>query len=247
VLNKTAFPFRREPLTDRKPVGIESLQDFPDLPVLPETLLFLDLMLQEPCINLREMSQLVLSDLGATVQIMRLAGREYGYAEGRPVRIEDCIADLGLAECLEAVARKTLPRDDSAHDIAELWAHAREIAHQARMIAEDTVDANPDEAYLAGLLHVIGLLPQLLGWRKTGVTDGLLVGLVLSKRWCLPECVSECFREVPSSEYLTRIPAIVHKAHELAGRTTIPCPLDRGPRLTMVDDFYLPPGPTTIQ
>jgi hypothetical protein len=247
VLNKTAFPFRRDQLTDRKSAGFESVQDFPDLPVLPETLLFLDLMLQEPCINLREMAQLVLSDLGATLQILRLAGREYGSEEGRPIRIEDCIADLGLQECLEVVARKTLPRDDSAHEIAELWAHAREIAHQARLIAEETVDVNPNEAYLAGLLHVIGLLPPLLGWRKTGAEDGLLVGLILSKRWCLPQCVSEFFREMQPTGYASRIPGIVHKAHQLVGRSTIPCPLDHNVRLTLVDDIYVPPGTSTVQ
>jgi hypothetical protein len=249
VQNKNALPtnIRRNPLTDRQPVQIDSAQDFPDIPVLPETMLFLDLLVQEPCINLREMSQLVLADLGATLQILRLAGREFGHAEGRPVRMEDCISDLGVQECLEVVSRKMLPRDDSQHEIAQLWAHAREIAHHARLIGEEMSDVNPEEAYLAGLLHIIGLLPPLLGWRKTGANDGLLVGLMLSKRWCLPHCVTELFSELHPIDYATRFQGIVRKAHENAGQTTIPCPLGNAVRLSLVDNLYMPPDPSTIQ
>ena len=249
VQNKNALPtnIRRNPLTDRQPVQIDSAQDFPDIPVLPETMLFLDLLVQEPCINLREMSQLVLADLGATLQILRLAGREFGHAEGRPVRMEDCISDLGVQECLEVVSRKMLPRDDSQHEIAQLWAHAREIAHHARLIGEEMSDVNPEEAYLAGLLHIICLLPPLLGWRKTGANDGLLVGLMLSKRWCLPHCVTELFSELHPIDYATRFQGIVRKAHENAGQTTIPCPLGNAVRLSLVDNLYMPPDPSTIQ
>jgi HD-like signal output (HDOD) protein len=249
VQNKNALPnfIRRNPLTDRQPVQIDSAQDYPDVPVLPETMLFLDLLVQEPCINLREMSQLVLADLGATLQILRLAGREFGNAEGRPVRMEDCISDLGVMECLDVVSRKMLPRDNSQHEIAELWAHAREIAHHARLIGEDISDVNPEEAYLAGLLHIIGLLPSLLGWRKTGANDGLLVGLMLARKWCLPHCVTELFSEIHPIGYATRFQGIVRKAHVNAGQTTIPCPLDSGVRLTLVEDSYNPQDPSRIQ
>jgi hypothetical protein len=140
-----------------------------------------------------------------------------------------------------------LPRDDSQHEIAQLWAHAREIAHHARLIGEEMSDVNPEEAYLAGLLHIIGLLPPLLGWRKTGANDGLLVGLMLSKRWCLPHCVTELFSELHPIDYATRFQGIVRKAHENAGQTTIPCPLGNAVRLSLVDNLYMPPDPSTIQ
>jgi HD-like signal output (HDOD) protein len=233
VQNKKALPIQRNPLTERN-LQLESLQDFPDVPALPETMLFLELMVQEPVVDLREVSQLVLADLGATLQVLRLAAREYADGEGRPVRMEDCISDLGLLECLDAISRRTLPRDDSQHEIAELWAHAREIAHNAREIAKETADVNPEEAYLAGLMHVIGLLPLVLGWRKSGTADGLMVGLILAKRWGLPSCVAEFFSGIESAAYATHLPTIVREAHLRAAKTTIPCPLDVG-RLTLLD------------
>jgi hypothetical protein len=48
-----------------QPTQVASVPD-PALPIMQETLLLLDLAVQEPSIDLREMSQLVLDDLGAT-------------------------------------------------------------------------------------------------------------------------------------------------------------------------------------
>jgi hypothetical protein len=58
----------------------------PAIPIMQETLLLLDLVVQEPSVDLREMSKLVLDDLGATLQILRLAGSEYSNSKDRPLR-----------------------------------------------------------------------------------------------------------------------------------------------------------------
>jgi len=75
----------------------------PAIPIMQETLLLLDLAVQESSVDLREISQLVLDDLGATLQILRLAGREYANSHDRPLRIEDCISALGVNACMQAV------------------------------------------------------------------------------------------------------------------------------------------------
>ena len=58
------------------------------------TVLGLEILLHEPCIDLRMASELVLSDVGATIQILRLVGREYEFATEHPCRMGDCIASL---------------------------------------------------------------------------------------------------------------------------------------------------------
>jgi HD-like signal output (HDOD) protein len=239
VLTKNALetPAGTNSLVERQPLRVEfaaNLSDFPDLPVLPETLLLLELKLHEPCVDLREMSQLVLGDLGAALQIMRLAGREYGNADGRPARIEDCIADLGLEACLDAVSAKTVTRD-SYHAITETWAHCREIAEYARLVAEEMPEINPEEAYLVGLLHTIGSLPAVLGWnwRESGAVDDTLAGFRMARRWSLPRCVMEFFCEMHLPGYATRWMPVVEAAHERANRSSLDCPFEQGirPRL----------------
>jgi HD-like signal output (HDOD) protein len=162
--------------------------------------------------------------MGATLQILRLAGREHGVSEDRPWRIEDCISHLGLDACREAISTQTVVRGDHRqYAISECWAHAREVAQYSRALANEIADVNPDEAYLAGLLHAIGFLPELLGWRESGVVDGALAGLRLAKRWSLPSCVVEFFSEVQLTGYSTRWPGIVRKAHQNAKRPSMHC------------------------
>jgi hypothetical protein len=225
-----------------QPSQVEFVQDLPGIPILPKTLLLLDLMVQEPCVDLREMSQLVLSDLGAALQILRLAGREYGNAEGRPIRIEDCISELGLEACLKAVSAQTFARDGRQHAIAEFWDHSREIAQHSRLVADEMLDGYPEEAYLAGLLHAIGLLPELLGWSESGEADAALVGLRFATRWSLPACVTEFFREVHFTGYPALWSGIVREAHQRANRSSIDCPFEQGLRPHLVWNGTGQPG-----
>ena len=212
-----------------QPLQVEPVTELPDVPVMPETLLLLDLKIQERCVDLSEVSQLVLADLGAVLQILRLAGREYGNAEGCPTRIEDCISDLGLQACFQAASAQTIPRDSRQRLIAKTWAHASEIARYSKLIAEETPDMNPDEAYLAGLLHVLGLLPSVLGWntRESKAVDGALVGFCIAKRWSLPPYIVGLFSESSLSEDGTRWAGVVHMAHQRANRSSVNCSFEQ--------------------
>ena len=210
----------------------EFAQDLPDVPVLPETLLRLDLEAQEPSVDLREMSQAILSDLGATVQILRLSGLELNDPETRSNRIEDCICDLGVAACLEAISAATIARDYRYDGVVETWAHSREIAHYSKLVAEDMPDVNPDEAYLVGLLHTIGLLPDVLGWfgSASRPVDPAFAGLQMARQWSLPQFAVEYFRELHDGSCVTPWPVIVHEAHRSVSGSFSRCPLEHRAR-----------------
>ncbi len=205
-----------------------SAHDLPDVPVLPETLLRLDLETQERCVDLRGISRVVLSDVGATVQVLRLSGLGSSCMEPRLTRIEDCISDLGVSACLDAVSAETLGRNYRCDLVTEIWEHSREIAHYAKLIAEQMPEVNPDEAYLVGLLHTVGLLPNALGWNGGGgAVDGSLAGLQLARQWSLPNAAVEYFREMHRDGSASPWGEIVHKAHRLANGSAIHCPLEQ--------------------
>jgi hypothetical protein len=232
VQTDTAFDTqaRRNIPIECQPLRVEVAHDLPAIPVLPQTLLLLDLTVQQACVDLRAMSQLVLADLGAALQILRLAGREYANAEGRPARIEDCISDLGLEACFAAVSAATVTCDGRQHAIAEVWAHSRAIAQHSKLVAQEMPDIDPEEAYLAGLFHSIGLLPGLLGWRGAGAAEGAIAGLRLAKKWSLPRCVTEFFSETHLLGDAAQWSGIVQKAHYRANRSPINCPFEHGLR-----------------
>jgi hypothetical protein len=231
-LNKTAHRANSGhlPIAEFQPWQVDSTDDLPSIPVLPQTLLLLDLEVQERTIDLRRVSELILSDLGATLQILRLAGREYACTEFRPSRIEDCIADLGVHVCLEAVSAQTITHNAEHTAIMETWEHCREIAEFSRQIAEEWQDADPGEAYLAGLLHAIGMLPAVLGWAasKRGVSDFSLAGFKLAKKWSLAPFIVKALSELNEEHCTSQLPEIIREAHRRAVRSTIDCPLEQG-------------------
>jgi hypothetical protein len=234
VLTKTTRQASSDynPIAEFQPWQVDLSDDLPNIPVLPATLLSLDLEIQERSVDLRAVSDLILGDLGATLQILRLAGREYACAEFRPSRIEHCIADLGILVCMEAVSAQTMARAYGHSAVAETWAHSREIALYSKLIAEEQSEVDPNEAYLVGLLHTIGLLPAVLGWAssKHGVSDFALAGFKLAKKWSLAPFLVKFLSEMHEEKCTTPFPEIVREAHRRAVRSTIHCPLEQDMR-----------------
>jgi hypothetical protein len=235
VLNETPLNIRarRDSLVERQPLQVVGNHDLPDIPVMPETLLMLDLMVQETCVDLRQMSLLILADVGATLQILRMAGREYGTTEDRPTRIADCISDLGLRACLKAVSTQTISRHRCHNEIAAFWNHSRVVADLSRSVAQEMLETDPEEAYLVGLLHGMGSLPALLGWRESSIADPALAGVRLAKRWWLPRCVTELFTEMQLPGRATGWSGIVQKAHLREDRSSGYCLFEQDPRLSL--------------
>jgi HD-like signal output (HDOD) protein len=190
--------------------------------VMKETLLLVELETQELCVDLRAVSNLILSDLGATLQVLRLAGSEYGDNESRPLRMEDCIADLGTHACIDAMSAHPMPRDLRSPPVTGLWRHSREIAGYSRYLAEQTMDVDPDEAYFVGLCHSIGLLPSVMGVDCTTCRelDVLRLGLELAKEWLLPRCVVGYFSDLNERGGGSAWVEIVQAAHRCAGGPT---------------------------
>lgn len=209
----------------------EREQELPDVPVMPETLLLMELMVRERTVDLGELSQLVLGDMGAAIQIMRLAGSDESLADARPARIEDCISGLGLEACLDAVSKQTLKRSARHPGMNAMWTHAREIAEICRTLAEESsLSANPEEAYLVGLFHAIGSLPVVLEWdRMTNFPDDPeLAGLRMAQAWALPHCVIDYFSELRPLSNGNRWRRLVERAHACdCAPTEIPVPLQK--------------------
>lgn len=216
---------------------LEQEEDFPDVPVMPETLLLMELMMRERSVDLGDLSQLVLGDLGAAIQIMRLAGSEESLADGRPARIEDCISGLGLEACLDTVSKQTLKRSARHPGMNAMWAHAREIAEICRNLAEeDLFSANPEEAYLVGLFHAIGSLPVVLGWDCAMYLsdDPNLAGLRMAQAWSLPHCVIDYFSELRPLSNGNRWKRLIERAHACdAASAESPVHIQKAPKLWM--------------
>lgn len=201
------------PSFEGSPVARISGHLLADVPVMPATVLGLELLLHERCVDLRMASQLVLGDVGATVQILRLIGSEYDRAEERPRRIEDCIASLDVEDWFYAVSAATLAGEHTA--ASAIWKHSRLIAQYARLVAESLEGVCPEEAYMVGLLHEVGAIPSVLGW-QIGVSSAMDAGTLLAAEWCFPDFVVAALQNPETFHASPDWIGILVAAHQLA-------------------------------
>ncbi len=182
------------------------------------TVLGLEILLHEPCIDLRMASELVLSDVGATIQILRLIGREYEFATEHPYRMGDCLASLDAGTWFDAISARTFACDREHAATTALWNHCRLVAQYAQLVAESLDGISPEEAYLVGLLHEIGAIPKVLSWPNDGLDDSESASL-LAMEGSLPLFVLSAIQSTNDSGSSSTWKIVLTSAHELASHT----------------------------
>lgn len=134
------------------------------MPSPPQLLLRVMAVVDEETAGLDELATLISRDPGLCSRVLTVANSP-ALRRGRELRrIEDCVAVLGtrfvrtMAACLAVQAAFGAVARQVECDLSAFWLHSLEVAELARAIALVTPHANPEEAYLAGLLHDTGQL-----------------------------------------------------------------------------------------
>jgi hypothetical protein len=178
----------------------------------------MELIICQGSVDLAQVSQLVLSDLGATLQIFRQAERENVIGGRRLARVEDCISGLGLERCFDAMASCLITRSTHSASVYSAWGRAREVAVTAKFVTEKlALDVASEDAYLVGLVHGIGNLPEILkwDWAMHFGRHSDLAGLRIAEAWRLPHCVVRYFSDRVAGEPQTQWTRLVDHAVEL--------------------------------
>lgn len=179
------------------------------------TTLQLELLLQEPLVDLNAIAEVILSDAGATLQTLRLVGEEFPNEEDRPTRIEDCIVSLNLECWYEAMRKQGVSQ--CGHLVAE-WQWCRRVAGCARQLAWCFEGISPSEAYIVGLLHRLGEFPLLLGWNGVGKgpEEHLALGVMLADFWQLPTYLASAIQEQQATSGPAKWRELLQMARQLA-------------------------------
>jgi HD-like signal output (HDOD) protein len=212
----------------------DAIADLPAIPVLAETLLRMELEVRGSATDLRAFTEAVLADVGATIQILRLAGQEFPAAADSPARVEDCISELGPRTCLEAAAKGSFVGMHT-HTARQFWVHAEDVAQYFKLFAGlGAPGITPDQAYLTGLLHALGALPAVLGWGNVGLDgDAAQVALALAEQWRFPRFVIDFFGEVLLPGHCPAWAKFVTVAHHPAKESWLECPLAAAQNLSL--------------
>ncbi len=142
----------------------ERIRQSGNLPQLPQVVV----KLIEACNNdetdIRDLSQIISTDPGLTSRLMEIIGSAYLNIPKAPDTIESAVVYLGMdtikniAISASAMHVFKLSSLSPEFDIATFWNHSYKCAVIAKKISMELKLAQPDEAFLAGLLHEIGKL-----------------------------------------------------------------------------------------
>lgn len=187
-----------------------------EVPIMPSTVLGLEMLLQEPSIDLQAISDLVLSDVGATIHTLRLIGREYESVSEPPSRMGDCIAGLDMARWFETISTLALTCDPANAAATALWRRCQLLGQYTQLVAESMGGIHPEDAYLVGLLHEIGAIPKVLGWSEnTSEVKELSTMLLLEE--ALPPFVLSALQCEEDSNSCSVWKTVLSTAQDLAG------------------------------
>jgi len=188
-----------------------------DLPTLPLVVLQLHSTLDAEHSDLAAVAAIVERDPALTARLLRVANSAlYTRGGGRIGSVRTAVAMLGIGQlramCLVLAVVKLFQASGQGVDHDEFWRHASAVGLTAKFLAghlESAAGLVPDDMYVAGLLHDVGLLvldqffPKQLAavcqaaaeqeqplWRVEAERLGLdpgEVGALLLGRWGLPQ------------------------------------------------------------
>lgn len=146
---------------------VERLRTLPSSPAVLQPLLEL---LRSPSeqIDLKKVVQLVSYDKSITAQCLRIANSSL-YGRARPTEsIQAAVLSLGIQRVEDILLTCCLQRFSSgapgAGDSTVFWRHSLGCAAVCRELAERIQYTDPDRAYLAALLHDLGILVNSLAY-----------------------------------------------------------------------------------
>jgi signal transduction histidine kinase/HD-like signal output (HDOD) protein len=137
------------------------------LPAMPQILIKLLAHLQADDLGMPELAALVAKDAGMTGKILTVASSSAYHRGARQPNLEQAMVALGTDMIKTLVISDSVFQtfnsfpNSGATDLRAFWKHSLLAAVLARDLARHINYSQPEEAYLAGLLHNVGRLALL--------------------------------------------------------------------------------------
>jgi HD-like signal output (HDOD) protein len=134
------------------------------LPPFPNTVLDLTAILSKPSVDVKKAGKVIRADPSLSAQVLRLCNSPMIGLRTRVISIEQAtiligterLRSLAMTCSLVDYSGKGLPRDQ----VMNFWQHSFLTALLSEYLATQTDYCEKEQAYIAGLLHDIGQLPQ---------------------------------------------------------------------------------------
>lgn len=200
----------------KKDVFTKVLEDHRELSSLPQAVAEIIKVARDPNASANDLARAIMKDPSLTARLLRVVNSPY-YSPVQPVTtISQAVVTIGsrpiTAMALAASIYNMVNNVDSTIDRKKFWRHSLEAALAAQAIARAVNYESPEEAFIAGLLHDIGILildasfreDYARIWKLTETGEKLIemeeeywstnharVGQFLMRQWGLPEILCD--------------------------------------------------------
>ncbi len=190
-----------------------------DLPTLPTILVECNKLLEDPNVSANQLAKAIKTDQAVSSKVLKLVNSAFYGLSGKVGTISQGIVVLGFNTVRNIILSLSvldlLPKDADLgeFEISDLWKHSLGCAVISRVFAQKVGIKDPEEAFVAGLLHDIGKIiiaklfqEELVTILKTTHQEKKLfldverdvlgtahdqIGGMLAKNWQLPSTLSE--------------------------------------------------------
>ncbi len=136
------------------------------LPTLPAYVFELNSLLAAAPVNLKRVEEVIRTDPSLTAQLIRLCNSAFMGFRDRVTKIEHALMLVGTERLRTMVLTCSLVEyvghRVASENIQSFWQHCFLTAALSERLARGVAYPQPEQAYLAGLLHDIGALPLLM-------------------------------------------------------------------------------------
>lgn len=154
----------KEAQQSRKLALMAALSD--GLPTLPAYVFELNSLLSAARVDLKHVVEVIRTDPSLTAQLLRLCNSAFMGVRNRVTKIEHAVTLVGTERLRTLVLTCSLIEHMghrvASEDIQAFWQHCFLTAALSERLARAIAYPQPEQAYLAGLLHDIGTLPLLV-------------------------------------------------------------------------------------
>lgn len=202
---------------------LKKLNMIKDLPTLPVIALEINRMLANDSTSVDFLSKTIGKDQAIVSKLLKLVNSSFFGVRSKVTTVQEAVVRLGFNSVRNVVVSVSVFESlvlDNAEDIdfniEDFWTHSLAVAMTSRYLSEESGIQDPDDCFVAGLLHDIGLIiiarffPDVLvkilrhvkeqnvsiydAEKETIPLRHNKIGEIIAKKWQLPPAVCDTLK-----------------------------------------------------
>ncbi len=166
-MSTTTPPAETQPGADRKQIVDEAVKEVSHIATLPEITVKIIQLVEDPSSTAHDLHQIIANDPALSARVLKVVNSAFYALPGQIGSINRAIVLLGLNAVKNIAIAASLAKlfrggklgpNFSARD---LWTHSIGVGAAVKLLCEKVNLGLPDEAFLAGLIHDIGIMVEM--------------------------------------------------------------------------------------